>query len=113
MKPDEKDPITDYGNWKPTIDKFTEKMSAQHRRKAGEHEDVPAPKELIINATASGCSVSAISTIGMTIQSVCPVGLIWDNTNYSCGYDGLFTPLACMWRDKTQRLTDYSPLLGL
>ncbi|KAJ7845208.1 hypothetical protein B0H13DRAFT_2410207, partial [Mycena leptocephala] len=46
-----------------------------------------------------------------------PVGLIWDNINYSCGYDGLLTPLAGVWRDNpelwTQRLTDFSPLLGL
>ncbi|KAJ7883592.1 hypothetical protein B0H13DRAFT_1629001, partial [Mycena leptocephala] len=116
-KLDEEDPINDYGIWKPTIDKSAGKMSAQHKRKASEHEDVPAPKKMVINATASGSSVSAVSTIGRTIQSLCPVGLIWDNTNYSCGYDGLLTPLAGVWRDNpelwTQRLTDFSPLLGL
>ncbi|KAJ7843725.1 hypothetical protein B0H13DRAFT_1909242 [Mycena leptocephala] len=99
-KLDEEDPINDYGVWKPTINKSTGKMSIQHKRKASEHEDVPAPKKLVINATASG---SSVSTIGRTVQSL--------------GYDGLLTPLAGVWRDNpelwTQRLTDFSPLLGL
>ncbi|KAJ6623684.1 hypothetical protein B0H10DRAFT_1786085 [Mycena sp. CBHHK59/15] len=51
------------------------------------------------------------------VQSVCPVGLIWDSTNYSCAYDALFTSLACLWSENpqlwTQRLTACSPPLGL
>ncbi|KAJ7939757.1 hypothetical protein B0H13DRAFT_1586961 [Mycena leptocephala] len=51
------------------------------------------------------------------MRSVSPVGLVWDSTNYSCGYDAFFTSLACLWRKDpdvwTHRLAECSPLLGL
>ncbi|KAJ6590394.1 hypothetical protein DFH09DRAFT_834599, partial [Mycena vulgaris] len=46
-----------------------------------------------------------------------PVGLIWDSTHWSCGYDSLFAPLACLWASSktgwTATLNRVHPLLGL
>ncbi|KAJ7740537.1 hypothetical protein B0H16DRAFT_1324298 [Mycena metata] len=41
----------------------------------------------------------------LAVQYAGPTGLIWDNTNYSCSYDALFTPLASIWHDNPQQWT--------
>ncbi|KAJ7605732.1 hypothetical protein DFH06DRAFT_1020012, partial [Mycena polygramma] len=46
-----------------------------------------------------------------------PIGLIWDSTHHSCGYDALLAPLGEIWRDNpawwTLKLRECSPYLGL
>ncbi|KAJ7816467.1 hypothetical protein B0H13DRAFT_1923550 [Mycena leptocephala] len=108
-KPDDEiKPASDYGNWKPTTKDRAKSATkgSKNKRQKPEHEDAPPAKKITVDRTLQQQS-----------QPACPVGLIWDNINYSCAYDTLFTPLACLWRDNpeiwTQRLTAYSPLLGL
>ncbi|KAJ6520772.1 hypothetical protein DFH09DRAFT_939555 [Mycena vulgaris] len=49
------------------------------------------------------------------IAGASPVGLIWDNRNYSCGYDATFTILNNIWAENkllwTHRFSDLSPLM--
>ncbi|KAJ7122512.1 hypothetical protein C8R43DRAFT_899833, partial [Mycena crocata] len=56
-------------------------------------------------------------TATRSIAPVGPIGLIWDSTNYSCGYDALLTTLGSVWRDNptvwSQRLTETSAMLGV
>ncbi|KAJ7122695.1 hypothetical protein C8R43DRAFT_845579, partial [Mycena crocata] len=125
---------TDYSAWKPTIEEPTKKgasnKASPKKRKLGEHEDRPPAKkqEMQTRGSATGNSSqemlthntstsSAIHASNHGVQTASPVGLVWDGRNYSCGYDSFFTPLASLWGDNqelwTQRLTDFSPLLGL
>ncbi|KAJ7033244.1 hypothetical protein C8F04DRAFT_957852, partial [Mycena alexandri] len=45
-----------------------------------------------------------------------PLGLIWDHTNWSCGYDCLLTPLTHIWRTNPEKwtfvLNNFNPILG-
>ncbi|KAJ7828417.1 hypothetical protein B0H13DRAFT_1656304, partial [Mycena leptocephala] len=93
--PGDKEPLTDYSAWKPTIQKPTAKKGLQNKRKAGEHEDVPPGKKLAKDNLSS-------STLEPPVRSLSPVGLIWDSTNYSCAYDALFTSLACVWAENPE-----------
>ncbi|KAJ7138718.1 hypothetical protein C8R43DRAFT_893142 [Mycena crocata] len=41
-----------------------------------------------------------------------PWGLVWDSTDYSCGYDSSFTILANVWKDNPQVWTQHFAHLG-
>ncbi|KAJ7908618.1 hypothetical protein B0H13DRAFT_2496531 [Mycena leptocephala] len=92
--PGDKEPLTDYSAWKPTIQKPTAKKGLQNNEKQGNMKTA--------NATCA-IPVSGRSHL--------------DSTNYSCAYDALFTSLACVWAENpelwSQRLIDCNPLLGI
>ncbi|KAJ7123847.1 hypothetical protein C8R43DRAFT_899354 [Mycena crocata] len=108
---------TEYGVWKPSILAPAGNRTAknfQNKRKPEEHPDVPAAKKQATTTTHKVPKQVAVQNSG---RPVCPVGLIWDSTNHSCGYDVFFTSLGCLWSENpelwTERLTSCSVELGL
>ncbi|KAJ7922096.1 hypothetical protein B0H13DRAFT_1604008, partial [Mycena leptocephala] len=119
-KPDDKEPQTDYGVWKPTVAKSPAKKPRQNKRKPEEQEDQPPAKKTTINHSATSTFAipgQSISVAEPSTRSVSPLGLVWDSTDNSCAYDAFFTPLASVWAHEpelwTQRPRICSPVLGM
>ncbi|KAJ7091584.1 hypothetical protein C8R44DRAFT_583657, partial [Mycena epipterygia] len=108
-KPDDGNPVNNYGSWRPTLENPKSgkgvKKQTQSKRKpeAGEHAELPAVKKQAINSSST-FDTQALPPLFVErpVQPVSPVGLIWDSTNYSCAYDALFTPLACLWDENPE-----------
>ncbi|KAJ7429103.1 hypothetical protein FB451DRAFT_1071521 [Mycena latifolia] len=100
-----------YGEWRPTI-KEPRKAAPKKKRKA-EDEPPQLAKKQKLEPPTPGRSIIP----NPTRNTESPLGLIWDSTNYSCGYDAFFTPLRAIWADDPSRrsiqFTACSLLLGL
>ncbi|KAJ7171845.1 hypothetical protein C8R43DRAFT_874748 [Mycena crocata] len=117
--------FTRYSAWVPTI----RKTRAQKRKAEDDTENGPAKKTKTtqplenINAQTTHVVTRLGNNHGPargsqgSQQPPAPVGLIWDSTNWSCGYDALLTPLACLLKDDpikwSARLGNMSALLGV
>jgi hypothetical protein len=100
--------VAEYGAWHPTVpDKSPIKAPKVSKRRAEDYIQSPAKRHDVHQPPTS---------VVVDIQQSSPVGLVWDNVNYSCGYDAFLTPLTCLWRDNpilwTEKLSRSNQILG-
>ncbi|KAJ7168098.1 hypothetical protein C8R43DRAFT_876954 [Mycena crocata] len=111
----EEDDVFDgnYTEWRPTKPKPSLKRKAPEPSK----ETPPNKKRALATSPDKTPSSAGPSSGAATRLNLGPMGLIWDNRDWSCGYDSLLTPLATLLIDDpalwTQRLADISAFLGL
>ncbi|KAJ7131993.1 hypothetical protein C8R46DRAFT_924064 [Mycena filopes] len=107
----------EYDTWKPTV---KDNAATGSKRKAPQE---PKSRKKAKTATtladnASDPPAGKVITAAATMPVInMPVGLIWDSTDYSCGYDALFTPLGHLWRSDrttwTRQMSDLNPMLSV
>jgi hypothetical protein len=100
--------VPDYGVWHPTVpEKSSIKARKVSKRQAAEYIESPTKRHAVNQPLNSPV---------VHLQQSSPVGLVWDNVNYSCGYDALLTPLLCLWKDNpilwTEKLDMSNHILG-
>ncbi|KAJ7697106.1 hypothetical protein B0H16DRAFT_1350276 [Mycena metata] len=123
---DDIDTPIQYGTWKSTAKKESAAKSkpTPKKRKAEEPASTTQAKKqrtqqgtkAMQNVTTAPAKVHGTDPRAVMAYAG-PVGLIWDSMNYTCSYDALLTPLACLWNENprqwTTRLSNYSEMLGI
>ncbi|KAJ6538805.1 hypothetical protein DFH09DRAFT_1249580 [Mycena vulgaris] len=104
MGPRVPEPVT-YSEWKPSISKNNKRKNAAVRTDADEDQ-----KKLNVLDR-----ITVAKSLANIVPDPIPVGLIWDNRNYSCAYDATFTILNNLWAEDnlvwTHRFSELSPLM--
>ncbi|KAJ7902342.1 hypothetical protein B0H13DRAFT_1621511 [Mycena leptocephala] len=113
-----------YDDWKPN-----KEANKAPKRKAGKDASERSTKKVKFTETnqpSNAKQPNNMAPIGKqntaaaaatNVRHISPIGLIWDNQNWSCGYDALLTPLGHLWRSDryawTAELNNLHPMLGL
>jgi hypothetical protein len=102
---DNKDTVTFYSQWVPTLPKGKKPRSDVKRKAASGIEESRTSKKSRITTATHDILGSATHLNIYSMRQNPMEGLIWDSRNYSCGYDTLFTPLAGLLNEDQQLWT--------
>ncbi|PPQ87198.1 hypothetical protein CVT25_014753 [Psilocybe cyanescens] len=93
------------GTW--SLDNIMPKVLTPAKRRANEDSTTPSAVTKMKKAKHTTNNDTCASS---------PTGILWDHTNYSCGYDSIFTILYNIWETNPQqwqrRFNDISPFMN-